>query len=296
MEKQNNIIIQEITPLSEQDCFYIADRKKAAFTYPIHKHEEFELNFTENASGVRRIVGDHSEIIGDYDLVLICSSNLEHVWEQHDCKSEEIREITIQFSKNFLEQTILLKNQFLPIKKMLEKAQNGLAFPLKTIMKVHHLLDKLSKQSKDFYAVLDFYSLLYELSISDGAHVLSSSSFAKAEVHSDSRRVYKVEMYINKHFKEEIRLAELAKLSDMSIGSFSKFFKKRTGKTLSEYLINIRLGYAARQLVESTMSVAEICYDSGFNNLSNFNRIFKKRKGISPKQFRMTFYKKKRII
>ena len=96
---QSNII-REITPLSDKDCFYIAERYKTEFTYPIHNHAEFELNFTEKAAGVRRIVGDSAEVISDYDLVLITGKDLEHVWEQHDCHSKEIREITIQFSSS----------------------------------------------------------------------------------------------------------------------------------------------------------------------------------------------------
>ena len=74
-------IIREITPLSGKDCFYIADRNKTEFTYPMHCHKEFELNFVENAAGVQRIVGDSAEIIQNYDLVLITSPDLEHVWE-----------------------------------------------------------------------------------------------------------------------------------------------------------------------------------------------------------------------
>ena len=97
-----NQIIREITPLSDKDCFYIAERYKTEFTYPIHNHSEFELNFTEKAAGVRRVVGDSSEVIGDYDLVLITGKDLEHVWEQNECRSKEIREITIQFSSRAL--------------------------------------------------------------------------------------------------------------------------------------------------------------------------------------------------
>ena len=75
--ENSNYIMREITPLSNRDCFYIADRHKTEFTYPIHCHAEYELNFTEHASGVRRIVGDSSEIIGDYDLVLITGKELD---------------------------------------------------------------------------------------------------------------------------------------------------------------------------------------------------------------------------
>ena len=87
----------EITRLSEKDCFYIVERHKTGFTYPLHQHKEFELNFIERGKGVRRIVGDSVEEIGDYELVLIGGEDLEHVWEQGRCKSKDIREITIQF-------------------------------------------------------------------------------------------------------------------------------------------------------------------------------------------------------
>ena len=113
---------------------------------------------------------------------------------------------------------------------------------------------------------------------------------------SDSRRVQKVEEYINLHYTEEIRLSQLAELTDMTSVSFSRFFKLRTGKSLSDYIIDIRLGHATRQLVDSTKTVAEICYECGFNNLSNFNRIFKKKKGCSPKEFREIYYKKKIFV
>ena len=104
-----NQIIREITPLSDKDCFYIAERYKTEFTYPIHNHSEFELNFTEKAAGVRRVVGDSSEVIGDYDLVLITGKDLEHVWEQNECRSKEIREITIQFSSDLQELTCMVR-------------------------------------------------------------------------------------------------------------------------------------------------------------------------------------------
>ena len=110
MNVAQNQIIREITPLSDKDCFYIAERYKTEFTYPMHSHAEFELNFTEKAAGVRRIVGDSAEIISDYDLVLITGKDLEHVWEQHDCCSKEIREITIQFSSDLFFKSFINKN------------------------------------------------------------------------------------------------------------------------------------------------------------------------------------------
>ena len=142
-------IIHEITPLSRRDCFYIVERYKTEFTYPIHTHEEFELNYVEKAAGVKRIVGDNTEVIGDYDLALITSSELEHVWEQGECTSKHIREITIQFSPNLLSKDLLEKNQFDSIAIMLKRARHGLSFPMDAIMHVYNEINALVAEKKD---------------------------------------------------------------------------------------------------------------------------------------------------
>ena len=294
--EDRNYIMREITPLSERDFFYIADRRKSEFTYPIHCHTEYELNFVENAAGVRRVVGDSAEVIGNFDLVLITGKDLEHVWEQHECTSSNIREITIQFSPDTFPKSLEIKNQFTSIGHMLERARCGLCFPQQAIMKVYNLLDKLASEEQGFYAVLDFLSILYELSLYDDARVLASSSFAKIENFSDSRRIQKVQKYIGEHYREDIRLNTLADMVGMTPVSFSRFFRLRTGKTLSDYIIDIRLGFATRLLVDSSRTIAEICYDCGFNNLSNFNRMFKRKKNCSPKEFRESYRKKKVVI
>ncbi|MDR3250220.1 MAG: AraC family transcriptional regulator [Tannerella sp.] len=289
--------IREVTPLSEKDCFYIADRRKTEFTYPIHSHEEYELNFIANAPGVKRIVGDSIEIIGDFDLALIGGKDLEHVWEQHECKSKEIREITVQFSSNLFSSDFLLKNQFCSIREMLEKARKGISFPLPAIMSVYSMLDKLSGEQNGFYAVIQFMQILHELSLHAGsARTLSSSSFAKIGVHSDSRRIQKVQKYVNDNYREEIRLVQLSEMAGMTPPAFSRFFKLHTGRSLSDYIIDIRLGYAARMLIDTNMSVSETGYANGFNNLSNYNRLFRRKKGCSPKEFRENYRKTKMII
>ena len=293
MEEQR--VIHEITPLMGKDFLYIADRRKKEFTYPIHNHEVFELNFVEHASGVRRIVGDSSEVIDNYDLVLITSPDLEHVWEQNACKSEEIREVTIQFDMDFSDEGFMGRNPFNSMRKMLNEARKGLCFPLSAIMKVYSLIDTLSTIKDGFYAVQQFLTILYELSKSEGARTLATSSYAKVDVESDSRRVLKVKNYINKNYMEEIRLNTLADLAGMSSSAFSRFFKLHTGKNLSDYIIEIRLGFASRALVDTSRSISEISFDCGFNNLSNFNRIFKKKKGCSPSEFREN-YRKTRVV
>lgn len=290
-------VLRELPPLLDSDFMYVADRRKKEFTYPIHKHEVFELNYVENGDGVLRIVDDSAETIGNRELVLITSPDLEHVWEQDKCKSEDIREITVQFFFDFNSSYSLFnRTPLLPIKRLFERARKGVAFTPETIEKVYPLLNSLSSTKDKFYSVINFLTLLYELSLADDTRELASSSFAKVDVDSESRRILKVKEYINKHYTEEIRLADMADLVGMSTTSFSRFFKLRSGKTLSDYVVEMRLGVAARQLVDTTNSVSEICYGCGFNTLSNFNRLFRKYKGCSPTEFREKYFKTKIIV
>ena len=290
-------VLREIAPLGEDDFMYVADRHKKEFDYPIHCHDIMELNFVENAAGARRVVGDNSEVIGDYDLVLITSSDLEHVWEQHECKSDDIHEVTVQFYIHFEdEHTPFRTNPYKSIYQMMTRAKRGLAFPLPAVMKVYNRLEKLATMDDKFYMAHELFAILYELSKFDEAHELSSSTFAKVEVSSDSRRVLKVKEYINTHINDNLRLEQLADLVGMTSTAFSRFFKLRTGKNLSEYIVDIRLGHAARRLVDTTDSVSEICWTCGFNTLSNFNRLFRKRKGCSPTEFREKYCKTKVIV
>ncbi|MGN1211084.1 MAG: AraC family transcriptional regulator [Candidatus Cryptobacteroides sp.] len=252
-------VFTEITPLSEKDCFNIVERHKSEFTYPLHRHKEYELNFIEHGAGVKRIVGDSVEEIGEFELVLIAAEYLEHVWEQGNCKSKDIREITILFSPDIFGGDLLTKNQFASIRTMLRKAEHGLAFPVGTIMKVYHILDTLATGNGSFSQFLKFLDMLYELSISEGAKVLASSSFLHAQRNPESRRVQKVKQYINDHYSEQISLGSLSAMVGMTPVAFSRFFRKRTSRTLSDYIIDIRLGFAARMLVDTTKNISEIC-------------------------------------
>ena len=287
--------MHEITPLMGKDALYIADRRKKEFAYPIHNHDAYELNFVENANGVRRIVGDSSEVIGDYDLVLITSPDLEHVWEQLKCVSQNVREITIQFKFGLGDDDFFEKNPFSNIRHMLNEARKGLCFPLATIVKVYEKLDRMSSITDGFEALMQFLDILNILSRSEGARALATTSYAKVTIEDDSRRILKVKNYINENYMYELKLATLADLANMSPSAFSRFFKLHTGRTLSDYIIDIRMGFATRLLLDTNDTIAEVGFNCGYNNLSNFNRIFKRKKGCSPSEFREN-YKKIKII
>jgi AraC-like DNA-binding protein len=162
-------------------------------------------------------------------------------------------------------------------------------------MKVYSTLDTISREPERFVQFLKTLYVLYELSVADDAKSLASGTFSYSEKESESGRIQKVKQYVSEHFSESLKLSDLAELVGMSPVSFSRFFHQRTGRTLSEYIVDVRLGHAARMLVDSSMNVSEICYACGFNNLSNFNRIFKSRRNCTPREFR-SMYKKNKVL
>lgn len=288
-------ILSEITPITEKDCFHIVERQKSYFDYPLHHHKEYELNFVQHARGVRRIVGDSVEEIGDFDLVLITGEDVEHVWEQGRCQATDIREITVQFGQDLLPESLLARNQFRSIHEMFEAARSGISFPIDAIMRVYPTLDKLASENGRFTQFLDMLSILYELSNCE-RKILASSTFSHVHKTTENDRVQRVKEYINDHYTEDLSLEVLASVAGMGTSSFSRFFRQRTGKTLSSYILDYRLGIAARALVDTSRNISEICYGCGFNNLSNFNRIFKQKRGMTPKEFRSIYRKMKVLV
>lgn len=291
--------IREITPLSQKDCFYVVERFKSEFTYPLHTHEEIELNFIENGRGVRRVVGDSIEDIGDFDLVLLSGNKLQHMWINYDHFDTQKREVTIQFSPDFIFGFLKGKKQFDSINELIRRSRNGLVFSMRTIIKVYPYIEKITNETRSesgFYSMISFLTLLYELSVTKEYRVLSSPvDFEKGDEDEENMRINKVYDYLNENYKNDIKLSVLADLIYMTPTSFSRYFKLRTGKSLSDYLLDLRIAHATYGLINSSDNISQICYDCGFNNLSNFNRLFKKRKGCSPKEFRNS-YKRKRFI
>jgi len=164
----------------------------------------------------------------------------------------------------------------------------GISFSQDTI---RHLTPRiLSLNEKNgFDSVLELMSILHDLSISRNMRTLSDAAFSNEQFSYNSRRIEKAFQHMYDNFDRSISLSEVAKLVNMTEVSFSRFIKKRTGNTFIDSLNEIRLGHASKKLIETTHSISEISYHCGFNNISNFNRIFKKKKGCTPKAFRESF-------
>lgn len=280
-------IIREITPLTPPDCFTVFSRQKTNFDFPLHYHPEYELNLIVNAPGAKRIVGDHVGEIGDLELVFV-GPGLNHGWFDHKCVTGEIEEITIQFHEDLFSEQLLSRNQLSFVRAMFQRSRKGILFSQETALQMVKRLRALVRKS-GFDSVLELMSILHDLSISRNMLTLSNSNQDKEPVTYNSRRLEKVFNYLNENYNKHITLQEVAKLINMSEVSFSRFVKKRTGKTFVDSLNDIRLGHAARMLINTTDTIAEIAYNCGFNNMSNFNRAFKRRKNATPKDFRENY-------
>ena len=281
-------IHREITPLKDSDCFLVFDRKRNQFSFPIHFHPEYEMNFIHNAKGAKRVVGDHIGVIDDYELVMV-GSNVHHGWENYkNDTSKTLHEITIQCPRDLFSKNLLDKNVYQPIKNLLNNSANGILFSRETTINIQNKLDLISKKN-GYDNFLLFQSILYDLAISRNQKTLTKISFDTQNDFHNSERIEKVYTYVKANYHNKIKVEDAANLVNMTVVSFSRLIKQRTGKTFVEFLNDLRLGYATRKLIETNKSISEICFSCGFNNISNFNKVFRKIQGCTPSEYRNNF-------
>jgi AraC-like DNA-binding protein len=274
---------REITPINDEDLFILLNHPNADFDYPFHFHSEFEINLVMGITG-QRIVGDNTEDFDKLDLVLI-APNIPHSWKSESTESNHV--ITIQFDQKLLNFPLLKKRMFNPIKLLLENAGRGIQFYGDSAVHISNKMIAMCS-SYGFNATLDFFSLLYDLATAPEQKLIASCAFDSNSVIRDSksRRVAIICDYINRNYMNQLKVSDIAKIVNMSDSALSHFFKSRTNRSLIDYINDIRIGNATKLLLETTHSINEICYMCGFNNISNFNRIFRSSKGITPTKYR----------
>ncbi|RZL60207.1 MAG: AraC family transcriptional regulator, partial [Pedobacter sp.] len=207
-------MIKEITPLTPNDCFTIFSRIKTQFDFPLHFHEEYEMNLILNANGAKRIVGDHISVIDDVELVLV-GPNLPHVWLTHECTTE-ITEVTIQWHQDLFDEKFLKRNQMSFIRQMFDKSLRGISFNRDTVIAATPRLLAL-KNSNGFNSVLELLSILNDLSMSKSMSILSDSGFSNVNAQKyNSRRLEKAFEFMNNNYDKDISLKDLAKLANMT--------------------------------------------------------------------------------
>ncbi len=249
-----------------------------------HFHPEVELTLIRKGVGMR-LVGDSMEPFSDGDLILL-GSNLPHLWrsdpEYFDCnESLHVEADAIHFMEDFWGSSFLELPELKGIKEVLYKAQRGIKVLGKTQQKISALMDRMPK-AKDAERLTLLLNMLNKIYSSEEHQLLSSVGFDKAYDHGDTDNINKIYNYTLEHFQEKICIHELAAIAHVSPNSFCRYFKSRTMKTYWQFLLEVRIGYACKLLSENKISVSQICFSCGFNNLSNFNRQFKEKIGLTP--------------
>lgn len=290
-------ILREVIPLGRGDCYMIFKRSKDCFDFPFHLHPEIEINLVLDAFGAQRVVGDNIEEIGSAEILVI-GPNLPHGWFNNGKTFKNITEVTLQFRQDLFSDSFLQRNQMYALSRLFEDAKRGIAFSSSVAYSLAGKLMALSEgATADFSCVLEFFDILNTLANSSDRRILSSVTFNQDEFISDSRRIEKIFDYISKNYQNKITLSDAAMVANMSEVAFSRYFKAHSGGvTFVNALNDFRLGHVCRLLIDTTMTVSEIAYACGFNNMANFNRIFLKKKGLTPTEFREVYFNHKKFI
>lgn len=281
--------------MNDHECLYIVENRNADFSFPVHMHEAWELTFIQGGKGLTRIMGDSVETIDDLEVVLLTQYDMRHTWRQDKTVLHNVREVKMQFYDDLISPQALRKRHLKEIARLFERAKRGLTFSLETKKRVAEKIDLLLATEDHFEQLLRFMNILHILSLDTGARMLCSESFAEVQKTPNTSKLHSLIEYLRGHYKEVIRLRDLARMVGMTEVSLSRYFKRSTGMTLSDYLIGIRVGHASRMLVDTDLTVNEIAYACGFNNISNFNRLFRKNRGCTPQQLR-SMYTKSRVL
>ncbi len=247
-----------------------------------HYHPELELVYVNGGSGKRQI-GSHVSYYRDGDLILI-GSQLPHCGFTDKLTGNK-SETVVQMKPDFLGSDFFEIPEMNKIQKLFEVAKSGIAFYGKTKRKIGEKMEILEYQT-DFQRLLSILNILNELGNSDEFRVLNAEGFAMETEVKDNDRINVVFNHVKTHFKEDISLGEIADMVSMTVPSFCRYFKKITNKTFVQFVNEYRLVHASKLLAEQPMSITEVCFESGFNNFSHFNKSFKAFTGQNPSEYR----------
>lgn len=250
-----------------------------------HYHPEIELIFVCGGSGKRQI-GSNISYFTEGDLILI-GSNLPHCGMTNENTNNDY-EVVIQFSRDFLGSEFWNAPEMHKIITMLETAKSGIVFGEKVKKKMQSKIKALSESSY-LEKLLKLIEILDELSHTSDFKILNAGEYYLQTQKEDNDRINLIFNHVKDNFKNQISLEEVAGLATMTVPSFCRYFKKITNKTFTQFVNEYRITHSLKLLAEQPMSITDICFESGFNNFSYFNKTFKEHTQKSPSQYRKEF-------
>lgn len=256
-----------------------------------HFHPEYQLVVILKGTGTRYI-GDHIKAFKAGDMVMT-GPNLPHVWRSDNSYFDSSNElethlIVVYFPENFLGNDIFEKEEFADIARLMKQSIRGVEVNGKSNREVTEMMRKLIKLTGTSQLIL-LLEILNYLSHSKDTRQITNAEYINLNKESEKDRLGEVYEYAMKNYKEKIKLEEVANLANLSVSAFSRFFKSRANKSFSDFISDVRISHACKLLHEKDINISEVCYESGFNTLSNFNKQFKDRMGKTPLIYRKEY-------
>lgn len=266
---------------------FISRKLPLASNARIHSHQNFELNYITSGTG-RRIVGDNISGFETGDLVLL-GPNLPHCWEVLDKDNgNDPTCIVTHFSENILKSDFFNMPELEKVVDLLRQASRGTRFKVKNDAEIRNILEKMS-ESKGLEYYIELLRIFNYLIKVEDKYELSNPLNQSVVFSKNLEKINKVYEYVFQNIQEGIKLEEASSVLNMAPSSFCRFFKKKTNVTFMEYVKSVRVGIAAKLLAETDKQITQICFESGYNNLANFNHYFKDIMGKTPSDYRKNF-------
>lgn len=280
----------EQTILDKDESFFIGIFQDNLDRSTWHYHNNYEISFITEGSG-KRIVADSIEEFQPGDLVFL-GRNLPHVWiadkEILTPSFRTLEMVFLQFTDKILNSQLLALPEFKYISKALSLSERGIQIVDQTLNEVSELMLQMP-YLKGFERMIHFFKIMDIIGKSESHLYLASKEYLKARFTTGNKRIETIHEYLMSNYREEVNLKRLAELVNMAEGSLCRFFKENMGITLFEYLNKIKTDFACKLLMDPDLSILEVCLDSGFNNLSHFNKQFRKSVGVTPSLYRKQF-------
>lgn len=270
------------------DTFMIKELNVPYFTNTHHFHKDYEIVFVKKSSG-KRIVGDHVDNFTDGDIVFV-GPDLPHAWfndsayygEQHDLLAQSV---VIYLKRTWLERDVLPLPQTGKLKNMLENSRRGIRFYGETARQISRLVSGIYR-AEGFRQVADLFTVLFLMSETKECELLAGINYLNTHSENETARLNRVYEYVMRNFPGQIRLEHAADIANMSPNAFCRYFRQQTQKNFSQFVNEIRVGHACRLLAKKDISVTEVCYESGYQSVTNFNKFFRRIMGKSPVEYR----------
>jgi len=273
--------------LNQDESFFIGIFQDNLEKSTWHYHNNYEISFITEGSG-KRIVADSIEEFQPGDLVFI-GPNLPHVWiadkEMLSPTPRNLEMVFLQFTDDVLGPQLLKIPEFKHIAKALFLSKQGIQIVGHTLNEVSELMLQLP-YLKGFERMIHFLKIMDIIGRSDCLIQLASREYLKARFTTGNKRLATIHEYLMNNYREDINLEKIADLVSMAEGSLCRFFKENMGITLFEYLNKIKTDFACKLLMDPDLSITDVCLSSGFNNLSHFNKQFRKITGVTPSEYR----------